>query len=595
MIGKPRAHTREQTMLGAAAECGGAHDSIQAPGRFARSGNPQKSGIPQGDPRWPWQPAANRLGDMNDSDTSNHDTAGSHHHGESAGRTETSGESHHTQQNPLGALDRFFAWLRGLGIVRGNDRWFAGVAGGIAAKAGIDPIIVRGVFVVLAVLGGPGILLYLAAWVLLPDAEGRIHFEDLVRGRASAAVITVAVILAVVVVLPLLFWVLRSVVFTPFGLEFWGGFPTWMQVTLGVLWWGLIVPGLIIWLIYWFASGASRRDGDRAAHRQSFADQATSWGEQAGAWGQQAGEKAGAWGEEVGRKAGAWGEQVGQKASDQANQVGRTDQAAAHSRPSAAFVLLSLGIGLFAAAGAAVMSIAADFSPETTLTVSLIAGVATLAVAMIVAGIRGTDSGWVGFIAFCGVIALLFAPLSTVLPQQTEVVPLGNATLVAEAGDADRAVLTVFGNTTIDLSALNQSAQPRSIDVWMLAGNATVVLPNTAPTVVTVNMLGGNVRDERMSSEDRRQGGAFLARTVTQNAAGLSSDEVIEVRIRLLAGNAYVEGGAPIGSFAESERAELDALVEERERLQQQVAERDTLQQEIDALTKELEALENAR
>ena len=46
---------------------------------------------------------------------------------------------------------RFFSWIRGLGIERSSDRWFAGVAGGIAAKAGIDPLIVRGIFVVLAI------------------------------------------------------------------------------------------------------------------------------------------------------------------------------------------------------------------------------------------------------------------------------------------------------------------------------------------------------------------------------------------------------------------------------------------------------------
>ncbi|QIM15913.1 PspC domain-containing protein [Leucobacter insecticola] len=85
-------------------------------------------------------------------------------------------------QPPLPA-GGFFAWIRGLGITRSSDRWFAGVAGGIAAKAKIDPLIVRGVFVVLALLGGPGILLYLVGWLLLPDVNGRIRMEDLIRGE----------------------------------------------------------------------------------------------------------------------------------------------------------------------------------------------------------------------------------------------------------------------------------------------------------------------------------------------------------------------------------------------------------------------------
>src|SRR5690554_3031070 len=86
--------------------------------------------------------------------------------------TSTSGAN----QAPFGA--GFFAWLRQLGISRDTDRWFAGVAGGIARRSGIDPIIVRGIFVVLALLGGPGILLYLAGWLLLPDQGGRIHLEE---------------------------------------------------------------------------------------------------------------------------------------------------------------------------------------------------------------------------------------------------------------------------------------------------------------------------------------------------------------------------------------------------------------------------------
>lgn len=52
-----------------------------------------------------------------------------------------------------------------------TDRMIAGVCGGFAAYSGIDANIVRLVMVVLAVLGGSGVLLYLIAWVIVP-AEG---------------------------------------------------------------------------------------------------------------------------------------------------------------------------------------------------------------------------------------------------------------------------------------------------------------------------------------------------------------------------------------------------------------------------------------
>ncbi len=530
---------------------------------------------------------------MNTSDAPNVDPDERATHGSQHGQPHTPHDSHTTAPPRTGTFDRFFAWLRGLGIVRGNDRWFAGVAGGIAAKAGIDPILVRGVFVVLAVLGGPGILLYLAAWVLLPDAQGRIHFEDLVRGRASAGVITVAIILGVVLVLPLVFWALRSVFFTPFSWDVWGIFPDWMQVVFTVLWWGFVVPGLVIWLISWFATGAGRRT-DRESAQHTFAQQAQSWGQQAGEWGQRVGEQAGAWGEDIGRKAGEWGDRVGQQTSDWAQQVGRSEPPALNPRPSAAFVLISLGMGLFVGASVAGLSMVASFSPGTTLTLGLLAGVSILAVAMIVAGIRGTESGWIGFVAFCGVIALIFSPLTTVLPEQTEVVPFGNTRVVVEPTDSDRAVLTLFGNSTVDLQQLGQFAKPRSIEVWMIAGNVNVLLPDSAPTMVRVSLVAGNVRDERVGSDERRQGGVFMSRTISHHAAGLSPDEVIDVHIRMVAGNATVEGGSSVQADA-GDRDQRESLTQEQAGQGRHDQERDALQREIDELTDRLEELENAR
>jgi phage shock protein PspC (stress-responsive transcriptional regulator) len=52
-----------------------------------------------------------------------------------------------------------------------TDRKIAGVCGGFAAYSGIDANIVRLVMVLLAVLGGSGVVLYLVAWVIVP-AEG---------------------------------------------------------------------------------------------------------------------------------------------------------------------------------------------------------------------------------------------------------------------------------------------------------------------------------------------------------------------------------------------------------------------------------------
>ena len=51
-----------------------------------------------------------------------------------------------------------------------EDRVVGGVAGGIGVYLGIDPVIVRLVFVVLALAGGGGILAYVIAWIVIPEA-----------------------------------------------------------------------------------------------------------------------------------------------------------------------------------------------------------------------------------------------------------------------------------------------------------------------------------------------------------------------------------------------------------------------------------------
>jgi phage shock protein C len=45
----------------------------------------------------------------------------------------------------------------------------AGVAGGIAQYVAVDPVVVRIIFVALALFGGGGILLYLICWLLMPE------------------------------------------------------------------------------------------------------------------------------------------------------------------------------------------------------------------------------------------------------------------------------------------------------------------------------------------------------------------------------------------------------------------------------------------
>jgi phage shock protein C len=49
-----------------------------------------------------------------------------------------------------------------------TNRQVAGVCGGLAEYFNLDATLIRVLFIVLAVLGGSGIVLYLALWIIVP-------------------------------------------------------------------------------------------------------------------------------------------------------------------------------------------------------------------------------------------------------------------------------------------------------------------------------------------------------------------------------------------------------------------------------------------
>ena len=67
-----------------------------------------------------------------------------------------------------------------------DGRLIAGVCAGLAAYFGIDPTLVRLVFVLLTVFGGFGVLLYLGAWLVVPEeTDGTSLAESFVTKRRS--------------------------------------------------------------------------------------------------------------------------------------------------------------------------------------------------------------------------------------------------------------------------------------------------------------------------------------------------------------------------------------------------------------------------
>ncbi len=49
-----------------------------------------------------------------------------------------------------------------------RDAMVGGVCGGLAQYMNVDPTIIRLVFVLMAILGGHGILVYLILWLIVP-------------------------------------------------------------------------------------------------------------------------------------------------------------------------------------------------------------------------------------------------------------------------------------------------------------------------------------------------------------------------------------------------------------------------------------------
>ena len=53
---------------------------------------------------------------------------------------------------------------------KSSDKKIAGVAGGVAEYLGIDPTIIRIIWLCAALFAGTGAIAYLICWILMPEA-----------------------------------------------------------------------------------------------------------------------------------------------------------------------------------------------------------------------------------------------------------------------------------------------------------------------------------------------------------------------------------------------------------------------------------------
>ncbi|MHC2187261.1 phage shock protein PspC (stress-responsive transcriptional regulator) [Rathayibacter agropyri] len=380
--------------------------------------------------------------------------------------------------------NRFVLWLRGLDLPR-RPGWIGGVCAGIADRLGIDPLIVRGIVIVVAVLGGPALLFYAAAWLLLPDQDGALPVERLLRGsfdRIHAAI--GALVLASMLPMAQGFWSL--------GGAYTGAIP-WSPMTGRTLW-SSGVLALIVAFVIWIVRRSGRSSAPPPATvaaqpteplapqdaRPSSPEALAEWRERQAAWraereafrAQQsvsAHETARARAEEAHRAAAA---------ITAARLERRRLRRAANPRLRASLTLLAIGA---AALTGALVSLTA--SGPTATVVGFATAALVLGAVIVLAALLKRRA--VMLIAF-SVVALLTATSSALLPTDRTLLPVLGGTYTFSNGTPGR-------YSTLLASDLHVRVVPGferngELDLWIGVGVVTVeAMQGTAVRIETTS------------------------------------------------------------------------------------------------------------
>jgi phage shock protein PspC (stress-responsive transcriptional regulator) len=431
--------------------------------------------------------------------------------------------------------------MRSLNLNR-EPGWIGGVAAGIAARLGVDPLIVRGILVVVAVLGGPALLLYAAAWLLLPDENDKIHLEEVFKGRLDSPIAGIgALILLSMLPVTQGFWFA--------GNAFWGE-PFWAQ-SFGRALWTVVVLGLIVWFVVWVARRSSRAsnaptqtpattdarpDTIPQPHTAAYAAAGATAGATAGAGapgarpvappGTATAEEFAAWrlqqeqwkAENVAFRTRQANEQRAASLAAQAQY--RAERAArravyeahhARTRSNPLYSFIAIGLALVVGGVVTVLQGGGAIEPAGVLA-GLGATLAVLALAIIVNGVRGHRPGGAQ-----GVAAIVLVPLliAAVLPHSPNISYVDNATFVPQAEDSysNDVFLVAAADTVIDLRdyfdeplpAGNEGDLFSDTTVVSGAGDVTVLVPADAAFSYSATIGSG-----RLDSPDGDARGAWV-------------------------------------------------------------------------------------
>jgi phage shock protein PspC (stress-responsive transcriptional regulator) len=410
---------------------------------------------------------------------------------------------------PPGA--EFFDRIRGLGVVRPDEgRWAAGVCAGLARRWGLDPLLVRGLFVAVSIAGGFGLALYGVLWLLLPHPDGRIHAQEVLRGVVTAGFVGAAI-------------------FTVVGLPLHNGAFGWRDGGFGVLG-GLTSLALIGFGIWWFVT---RGPGSHGNHPGGTGVAGSTGGQGASSYGSStypspefgsAGHGSAGYGSAgygsagYGYPASTAGQPTQQPWSPPASGSSAARRVDVHA-PSHAVTRSTLGAALIAAAAVLLWGRFGPGLPGPSGLIATAVALGVIALGLIWAGLSGRRGGGLAPIAI--LLALIAAggasannAVNRDYGRQTWA-PV--SALVAGAGyrlGAGRAVLDL---TQPALVAGATSASPITVPVEVGAGEVIVVVPSGAATEVTADVGLGDVTDKVGSQGDR--GGAGVSMNVNSGSA----------------------------------------------------------------------------
>ncbi|WP_353712741.1 PspC domain-containing protein [Arthrobacter sp. K5] len=438
----------------------------------------------------------------------------------------------------------FFDWIRSHGVHRGRDRWIGGVSSGIAERMGIDPLIVRGIFIVLTLFAGIGVLLYGLGWALLPEPDGRIHTQEAGAGRWSTGM-TGALITSIVGL-------------TGMGGGFWG----WGHDGFGFFW-ALFWIGGVIYLIYFLTQRNKNRTaatvngttGGRAAYGYAPAGNAPANAATGSATSPFPASSFAAGGhapaqpytvpptpdaipsygvnEPYGPTAPYGGGLPPRRPAPVPAPVPAPKPRP--SGPGAPAVAITAGLALLA--GGTLKALDAgnliDLG-ESANAVVWAAGAAVLGLGILLAGMRGRTSGALGFFA---VVALIVGGIFSAVPNGDRFRFQNADWNPVTIEQARQGFQITGGRGTVDLTGLNLNP-PLGSDVVIpldaTASNVTVIIPRTVPVDVRADMTLGNLNEgtgsrggitSRQSSYNSDKPGARLILQIDGTVSNIAIQE----------------------------------------------------------------------